>query len=409
MKEKMEMRVFSVFFHPSTSVTAVGGAERRFCETVKFFARKNVQMVVLEPNSSLLKKNCGICKVYELSRLFSSAKSWLAVYLDWILWTFFACFRAAALVHREACQIIFSPNNTTPNLIPAYFAHIATRRPLCIITHHIDTPSENSQLTFKNVFSTYRKIGYSTFTSMMKSIAFLAMATMLKKADACIAVSNFTARTLVRLGVKEERISLSGNAVDTQFITQPDPQENKQFDAVFVGRIAKEKGIFDLLHVWREVLRKNNSARLLVIGSGPETQKVKDFIKNSGLQNNVIVCGRVDDERLYHLMKASRIFVFPSRFEGWGLSIAEAMACGLPVVCYDIPALREVFGRCESVFLIPTGDVRRFSDVVLRILNRRKKEYERLAKISRNYTSHFSWESVAMEDLRAIKNMYVRL
>ncbi|MEM2102780.1 MAG: glycosyltransferase family 4 protein [Candidatus Bathyarchaeia archaeon] len=406
MKKETGMRVFSVFFHPSTSVTAVGGAERRFCETVKFFARKNVQMVVLEPNSSLLKKNCGgVCRVYELSRFSPDAKGWLAIYLNWILWASLACFRAVALVRKEACQIILSPNNTAPNLIPAYFAHIATRRPLCVITHHIDLPSENVQPTFGNAFHTYRGIGYSMFTSLMKSSAFFATVTLLKKADACITVSNFTAKTLIRLGIKREKISVSGNAVDTRLATQLNLYENKQFDAVFVGRIAKEKGIFDLLQVWLEVLRKNNSARLLMIGSGPETQKVKDFVKNSALQNNVIVCGCVDDERLYCLMKASRVFVFPSRFEGWGLSVAEAMVCGLPVVCYDIPALREVFGRCESVFLVPVGDVKRFSDAVLRILNKPKKEYERLAKISRNYVSRFSWDTVAMEDLRAIKNI----
>jgi len=403
MKKETGIRVFSVFFHPSISVTAVGGAERRFCETVKFFARKNVQVVVLEPNSSLLNKNYGVYKVHELSHPFSKAKGWLAIYLDWVLWTFLACFRVVTLVLKEACQIILSPNNTAPNIIPAYLAHVVTHRPLCVIAHHIDVPSENVQPTFGNVFYTYREIGYSTLTSLIKSSAFLAMVMMLKKADACITVSNFTAKTLVRLGVKAERISVSGNAVDTQLTIQPDPYENKQFDAVFVGRIAKEKGIFDLLQVWQEVLRKNNSARLLIIGSGPETQKVKDFIKDSILQNNVIVCGRVDDKTLYYLMKASRVFVFPSRFEGWGLSVAEAMACGLPVVCYDIPALREVFGRCKSVFLVPAGDVGRFSDVALGILNKRKKEYERLAKISRNYVSHFSWDSIATEDLRTIK------
>jgi glycosyltransferase involved in cell wall biosynthesis len=105
-------------------------------------------------------------------------------------------------------------------------------------------------------------------------------------------------------------------------------------------------------------------------------------------------------------MKASRIFVFPSIFEGWGLAVAEALACGLPVVCYDIPALREIFGKCKSVFFIPIGDIERFAATVEKILG--ENRFHELAVTSKEFVKLFSWEKVALNDLQIIEALSVQ-
>jgi glycosyltransferase involved in cell wall biosynthesis len=90
-------------------------------------------------------------------------------------------------------------------------------------------------------------------------------------------------------------------------------------------------------------------------------------------------------------------------FEGWGLAVGEALACGLPVVCYDIPALREVFGQCPSVFFVPVGNTRRFAETVEKILEEgRLAEYE---TVSKKYAERFSWKKVAAKDLEVIRKM----
>jgi glycosyltransferase involved in cell wall biosynthesis len=103
---------------------------------------------------------------------------------------------------------------------------------------------------------------------------------------------------------------------------------------------------------------------------------------------------------MYLKMKASKVFVFPSLLEGWGLAVAEALACGLPVVCYDIPAIREIFGGCKSVFLIPAGNEDRLALAILQVL---KMDLPELAKISKNYVKDFDWDRVAFRDLEIIK------
>jgi len=404
MQKHADLRVFSVFFHPSPAVTAVGGAEKRFIETSRVFVEKGLKMVVLESTPSLLKDGHVFCRVYAQRSLFSAGKGWLTIYLGWVLWILVVCFRSVRLIRRERCQLILAPNNTVPNLFPAYFAHVVTRLPLCVITHHMDVMTEESHQNFQTVYATYRKVGYSSSVSFLKALAFFAIVRMLRKSDACIAVSNFTARTLVQLGIASGKIVVSGNGVDLEFI-QKFKAGRKKWDAVFVGRVAKEKGVFDILEAWREVVLEKGSARLLVVGSGPDLQGVRAVVDESGLLDNVVVRGRVGDAEMYALMKAGRVFVFPSRFEGWGLAVAEALACGLPVVCYDIPALREVFGECKSVFLVPLGDVKKLSATIMGILKMEKRDYSELAELSKDYAGRFGWQEVALKDLQAIRRL----
>jgi glycosyltransferase involved in cell wall biosynthesis len=101
-------------------------------------------------------------------------------------------------------------------------------------------------------------------------------------------------------------------------------------------------------------------------------------------------------------MKASKVFLFPSRFEGWGLAVGEALACGLPVVCYDLPALREIFGGCKSVFFVASKDTADLARSCENILFR--DDLKKLRIISEEYVRRFDWTDVAAADLQFIEN-----
>jgi glycosyltransferase involved in cell wall biosynthesis len=404
----MGPRVFSVFFHPNPYITAMGGAEKRFLETSRIFVEKGLELVVLEPNPSLLKRKDAYCKVYTQSSLFSASHSWFSIYLNWILWMILACFRSVFIVRRTRCCFVLAPNNTVPNLLPAYFVHAVTHLPLCVVAHHMDVTAEDPNKDFRTILNAYKKIGYSTSISFLKALAFIIIAKMLERTNVCITVSNFTAQTLMRLGVKPRKIYVSGNGIDLQLIHQISTPQKKACGAVFVGRISKEKGVFDLLGVWRQIVSERGHERLLIIGSGPDLPQVEEIIVHYGLEENVVVCGGVDVLKMYSLLKSGRMFVFPSRFEGWGLAVGEALAYGLPVVCYDIPALREVFGGCKSVFFIPLGNVKELLEAIRNVLNLKEEEYTELAEESINYVKRFTWDEVAMKDLQAIMKLETR-
>ncbi|MEM2961165.1 MAG: glycosyltransferase, partial [Candidatus Bathyarchaeia archaeon] len=398
------MKVFSIFFHPNPSWSAFGGAEKRFVETLKNFDEGDLKFTILESEPSLLKRFKYNHQVYMLPFLISSPtskKSWLNTYFDWILWILRACIKSLKIIQNDSYNLILSPNNTAPSIIPAYFVSRMSHLPLYIIVHHLDLPSPSIKPTFHNIYNIYRCSGFSRPVSLLKTLAFLVIIAILRSAEICIAISRSTATLLSNIGVPEERIHLSGNGVDIDYIEGFKFEGEKEYEGVFVGRISREKGIFDLVRAWKRIVQTNREARLIIIGSGLDLMELNRTVKELDLENNIIIKGPCSDRDMYTLMKGSKVFIFPSRFEGWGLAVAEALACGLPVVCYDIPALHEVFQGCASVFLVPLGNIDMLASTTLRLLE--MKETRELAEISKKYVKRFSWKKVAKRDLEIIK------
>ena len=401
---KKKMRILSFFFHPDPSVTALGGAEKRFLKVSKVWLKKGAKLTVIEATPSLLKETeDGIIDVCEIALPIKyQGRFWFGIYLQWILWILKAMFKGTSIVKNRKINLILATNNTVPNLLPAYFIHALFRYPLCVTVHHIDVPTTNNKVTLSTMFHIYRKISYSRLTSFLKAIASILSVQIARKATLCIAVSHSTAETLMMNGVEKERIYVSGNGVNLDYIEQIEYEGEKLYDGVFVGRISKEKGVFHLLKVWKKVSSVKPKAKLLIIGSGVEESKLKQEVLRLNLAENVTLTGKVSDELLYKMLKASRIFIFPSFLEGWGLAVAEALACGLPVVCYDIPAIRENFGECESVFRVRLNDYSALTRKVMELLSLSNEEMKRLSEISKLYVKKFSWLKVAERDINII-------
>ncbi len=400
-KRRRVHKFFAVFFHPDSSVTAMGGAEKRFIETLKrFCAKGELEITVLESAPSLLAKTEIVCKKFVLPSKIRG-KGWLSTYFGWIIWIVKASVKSLTVARNSRSEAVFVPNNTMPNLISGFITSSVLRLPLYVTVHHVDMPSPNSTRKNCSLYDCYQSIRYGRLVSLAKTLTFYVTLSLLKKTKGIVTVSNFTAQALRDNGVSHVKIFVSGNAVDIDFIRNVRAySEKKVFDGVFVGRISKEKGVFDLLTVWKEVVRVRKNAKLLIIGNGLESKSVKEKIAALHLDNNIDVCRQCNDNELYSLLKASKIFLFPSLFEGWGIAVAEAIACGLPVVAYDIPALKEVFGQCQSVFLVPAKNRESMTSVFLDILGGGKTELERLGRDGRTYVERFSWETISQQDMK---------
>jgi glycosyltransferase involved in cell wall biosynthesis len=398
------MRILSVFFHPSSNFAAVGGAERRFVEVLKAWNTEDVRVTVVDSDPKLISKKLVNCRVVGMpSPLRFPGKGLLHIYLEWVSWIIKACLLCPKLMRHQEYDVILAPNNTLPNLIVASLLHVVSGVPLCVTVHHMDFSHADKSANFSSVYREYREAGFNLPVAFIKTTAFFMILTLLRQPDLCIAVSRYTAAFLSNNGIAPCRILVSGNGVDVDLIESIVVSGRKVYDGVFVGRIAREKGIFDLVALWKKIVSHRPESKLVVIGSGPDVSELRDVIEALGMGSQVMLKGYCDDRTLYGLMKTSKAFLFPSVFEGWGLAVGEALACGLPVVCYDIPALREVFGQCPSVFFVPVGNTRRFAETVEKILEEgRLAEYE---TVSKKYAERFSWKKVAAKDLEVIRKM----
>ena len=110
---------------------------------------------------------------------------------------------------------------------------------------------------------------------------------------------------------------------------------------VFTGRLVAHKGVDVLLQALRELPL---DVHLVIVGRGPRLAELRALANRLGISDRAHFCTSVSDRELPHYLSMADVFAFPSqnRLEGFGLAVAEAMACGLPVVTSDMPGVREV-------------------------------------------------------------------
>ncbi len=171
------------------------------------------------------------------------------------------------------------------------------------------------------------------------------------------------------------------------------PDQEMIYDACFVGRISKQKGIDDLLEVWRLVCQSKEKSRLAinVWGHLGEFEKLKIRIDRWGLSNNVQLFGFLNAPERFRVIRSSKLTLFPSYYESFGLVLLESLSCGVPVVAYDLKVLRDNFD--QGVIYVGLGDQKTMAEETLKLLedeNRRRFLSEAALSLSRN----FSWEKV---------------
>lgn len=148
-----------------------------------------------------------------------------------------------------------------------------------------------------------------------------------------IAVSERTKRDLLALGA--ERVQVVENGIDWGQIRRI-PASDEGSDLIYVGRLAGHKNVEMLIRAIEIVRRAQPELLALIIGDGPEMGGLVQLVRELRLEKNVRFLGFLEDyNRAISLMKSSRLFVMPSKREGFGMAALEANACGLPVVTVE--------------------------------------------------------------------------
>ena len=220
--------------------------------------------------------------------------------------------------------------------------------------------------------------------------------------DPAIAISSLTARRLGELYSRPVQ-AVVPVGIDCPGIRATPPAPGKT-DLIFVGRLIREKNA-DLLVSATAILRKGRPGiRVLIIGEGPEQEKIGTLIRNSRLEAVVsLVPFFADHQDVIASMKASKVFVLPSVREGFGITTLEALACGLPVVTVDHPANAARDLVSEQTGLLSTGtpeDLAEKIDCALR-------NHEAMRNACIRAAESFAWDRV-VDDLESVYGSVVR-
>lgn len=204
------------------------------------------------------------------------------------------------------------------------------------------------------------------------------------------------------LGVAPEKFSVVYYGVDRKFRLGPRPEAlSRRYGldgtavALFLGGLKERKNLFFLLDVWRDIARERPDARLVVAGAGPLEADLRRYARRLGDGGGVVFAGYVPEAEKVHYYNLADLLLFPSSMEGFGLTVAEAMSCGLPVVVSNRGSLPELVCDGEGGFVCDLADREQFTRKALLLLSdealRRKFGQANVERVDRR----FRWDHCA--------------
>ncbi len=240
----------------------------------------------------------------------------------------------------------------------------------------------------------------------------------LRHARKIIAVSEFTKQDILNLYPKTpaDKVAVIHNGYNNELYRRLPATPEKTAAVLdkyaleapyflYVGRLEKKKNISALVEAFAS-LRENHpeiKAKLVLIGdAGFGYDEIRYTIEEFNLNRKVIMPGWVAEEDMPYIMNAAAAFIFPSKHEGFGIPVLQALACGIPTAVSDLSVLREVAG--DAVLYFNQNDTHLLAEAMKKILTdedlRKTLVIKGLERVKK-----FSWRKCAEETLALIENL----
>ncbi len=294
--------------------------------------------------------------------------------------------RMCGLLRRLKADVFHSPNYMIP------FAAFPRRRcgcTACITTVHDLIPLLFPEYTPRALKTRF----YPVFKAVMRqSVA---------RADAVIVPSESTRRDVLEhlypASRKQADVRVVYQGVSPEY-TPSDDVERELRTILYVGRFDPYKNVGKVIEAYAALKGLGIDARLRIVGSDDRRYpQARELAVSLGVDAEIDWCGYVDGDALLDAYRRAGVFVLPSRYEGFGLPVLEAMACGAPVVCGNRSSLPEVVG--DAAITVDPDDVDALAAAVESIITDPDKA-ARMSSEGLERARIFSWRKTARNTLR---------
>jgi glycosyltransferase involved in cell wall biosynthesis len=218
-------------------------------------------------------------------------------------------------------------------------------------------------------------------------------------------ISESTKRDLVARGIAADMIRVVHCGID-HAVYCPDGQHARYAEptVTYVGRLKRYKSVDHVFAAARLLQTDFPSICVKVIGAGDDDGRLRRRAAELGMSDRIHFAGYVPVAQKVETLRRSWVVVCPSLKEGWGLTNIEANACGTPVVCADVPGLRDSAIDGETGLLYPHGRVDLLAGHLRRVLADATLR-ERLAQGGLRWAGRFHWEQAARETEQIIEQV----
>ncbi len=224
-------------------------------------------------------------------------------------------------------------------------------------------------------------------------------------ADRVICVSKDSRDVLVReYGVDKKKTVVIPNGVDQKEF-HPTGTKKIRKSLLYLGRVDKRKGVDFLIDAIALMTERDDSIKLFICGAGKDLKKLKKAVEARGLRDNITFLGFVGDHEVNEWLNKVECVVVPSIFEGFGITVIEAMSAGTPVIATNVDGIRGIIDEGEDGLLVEYGDAESLARAIANLLedSKLRKSFSKngLKKIKGEYR----WDHIASRTLKVYKDV----
>jgi len=283
----------------------------------------------------------------------------------------FVPLRYATRFRHEKYDVIVDDINKIP-----FFTPLFVKEPLVGIVHH---------LFGKSIFAEV-SLTAGLYVNLAERLAFPVYRNI-----PIAVVSKSTRQEMIQKKFRESNLHIVSNAIDETVFRliniKPDPAPV----IGYLGRLKKYKSVDHLLRAFSLVLKKIPNARLVIIGDGDMRESLQRLAQELCIADATTFTGYVSQEKKVSLLNRMRVVVNPSAKEGWGLTVIEANACGIPVIASNVPGLRDSIIHDRTGLLYEYGNIEQIAQNILLLLQD-SSLHSRLQSEAIDWAGRFRWE-----------------
>ena len=367
-------------------LSGISGGDIRWIEIAKWWTKQGYEIHVISPEAGIT-----LCKKFGLKAIFHE----FIIPNDYSLKSHLLRFFKSRSIPKFASDfegVIYSTTENAYDVFPALKVKEKGKKVTWVVIVHWVAPLRRKGTNLFNSFLFFlnQRIGFHYIRN---------------KADIVLAVSENTADQAKKIGLKNVFAVTAGVdferirkiAVKSAALMSAD-----KYDAIFMKRLSGTKGVFDIIDIWNDVVKCKKNAKLGMIGLGSKDTMTKlvGMVENYGLKNNVDFLGPIYNfERKFSILSASSLFVLPSYEENWAIVIGEALAAGVPVLCYDLPEIRPIWK--DTIEWVPKGDKKKFAIKIIDLLNHDQRRSE-LSRCGILFIKKHDWRTIAEKEMKLI-------
>ncbi|MDH7514505.1 MAG: glycosyltransferase family 4 protein [Bacteroidota bacterium] len=271
------------------------------------------------------------------------------------------------------------------NKIP-FFTPLFVREPIIAVTHHLFGRSIFLEAIFP--FAFYIFLFERLIKPVYRNVPF-------------IVGSPSTYREYTEWGFRRDQVTIINYCVNKEIYYPSLNDEHEPYRICYFGRLKRYKSIDHLLEACSLLRKDYPELTLDIIGDGDDRTRLENVTKKLDLRDQVHFHGFIDEKKKAPLLHKMRFAVQPSSKEGWGLTVIEANACGVPVIAADVPGLRDSVKNNVTGILYPYGNIESLASA-MRILLDDADLRRKMSVNAREWANSFDWAIAAEKTLEII-------